>query len=142
MSRGLGDVYKRQIIGSPHKHHATHRHKRFIFTLTFVIMASAVAIGASIYSFIKVQKIAEEVSTMKSANLITLDSNIQHLLASKDLAAIVKTTVAISNKDGKLKRRDSGSRRPSERYQATSKQRRTPPKKQQEEGSAWQHCNP
>ena len=45
------------------------------------------------------QNIAEEVSTLKSANLITLDSDIQHLLASKDLAAIVEATVAIANKD-------------------------------------------
>ena len=92
-------TYIYHLLGSPHQHQATHRHKRFVFTLAFVIMASAVAIGASIYSSIEVQKIAEEVSTLKSANLITLDSHIQHLLASKDLATIVEATEAIANKD-------------------------------------------
>ena len=92
-------TYIYHMIGSPHHHHTMHRHKRFVFTLAFVIMASAVAIGASIYSSIEVQRIAEEVSTLKAANLITLDSDIQHLLASKDLAAIVEATVAIANKD-------------------------------------------
>ena len=36
-------TYIYHMLGSPHQHHATHRHKRFVFTLAFVIMALAVA---------------------------------------------------------------------------------------------------
>ena len=40
-----------------------------------------------------------QVTTIKSANIIAVDKNIEHLIASKDLASIVEATINIANKE-------------------------------------------
>ena len=91
--------YIYHLISAQNNEASHHKHKRFAFTLAFITMASVVTIGASIYANIEVEKIASDVSNLQAANLIAMDENIKHLLASKNLASIVEATVAIANKD-------------------------------------------
>ena len=47
----------------------------------------------------EVKNLASEVSKIKSPNITAMDKNIEHLIASKDLASIVEATINIANKE-------------------------------------------
>ena len=78
---------------------AIHRPKRFIFTVAFAILASAIAVGASVYTAVEVNKLSETVENIKTAGLSAIDKNIKTLIASRDLASIVEATVSIANQE-------------------------------------------
>ena len=76
------------MAGSPH-HHIAHRHKRFVFTI---------AIGAGIYNAVEISKLSNEVNTIRTADTMAIDQNIESLIASQDLSTIVKAAVNIANR--------------------------------------------
>ena len=91
--------YIHHLVGSNHHADLKHRGKHFVFTIAFVIFASAVALGAGIYSAMEISKLAAEVENIRAGDSMAINSNIESLIASRDLAAIVEASVTIANKD-------------------------------------------
>ena len=68
-------------------------------TVSFAILASAIAVGASMYTAVEVNKLSDVIDNIKAASLSTIDKNIESLVASRDLAAIVEATVNIADRE-------------------------------------------
>ena len=78
---------------------AVDRQKRFVFTIAFPILASAIAVGTSVYTAVEVNQLSDVVDNIKAPGLSTIDKNIESLVASRHLAAIVEATVDIANRE-------------------------------------------